>query len=178
MNALAVQLALVLTVIPVNAVCAEGEELVGTPAPEWVFSGWMNAGPLTLKGLKGHPVLIRFWTDECPFCTAAGPLFNRWHERYGPRGLVVIGVYHPKPPGLLNEKEVQQAARALGMTFPIALDPDWQTLHRYWIGGRVRAFTSASFLIGPDGVIRYVHDGGFFTEAQVRELEQIIQKVL
>ena len=51
-------------------------------------------------------------------------------------------------------------ARDYGFHFPVAIDRDWRTLHRWWLDGHDRGFTSVSFLIDGRGVIRYVHPGG------------------
>ena len=44
------------------------------PAPE--FAGtqrWFNSAPLTLAGLRGHVVLIDFWTYTCINCIRTLP---------------------------------------------------------------------------------------------------------
>ncbi|MEO8352098.1 MAG: hypothetical protein ABI680_10225 [Chthoniobacteraceae bacterium] len=39
-----------------------GRELIGTNAEPWSFDNWMNSEPLTLRGLRGKVVLVRWWT--------------------------------------------------------------------------------------------------------------------
>ena len=34
----------------------------GTAAPEVTGGPWVNSAPLTLAGLRGHVVLVEFWT--------------------------------------------------------------------------------------------------------------------
>ena len=55
---------------------------------------------------------------------------------------------------------MQLWAREFGFTFPVAIDRDWATLRRWWLDGHRRAFTSVSFLIDRQGIIRYIHPGG------------------
>ena len=51
--------------------------------------------------------------------------------------------------------------RQHGFRFPIALDDDWEALRSYWLTPVPDyRFTSVSFLIDREGVIRWVHDGG------------------
>jgi hypothetical protein len=50
-------------------------------------------------------------------------------------------------------------------TFPIAVDGDWTALKRWWLT-KDRDFTSVSFLVDQNGIIRYVHRGGEFHEGQ------------
>lgn len=156
----------------------DGADLLGTPAPAWNIRTWINSEPLTLEALRGKVVLLRFWTDQCPFCAASAPYLAQWHARYAARGLVVIGLYHPKPPGLRDPAIVKSAAQAFGMTFPIAIDADWKTLHRYWLTGRRHAWTSVSFLIDQKGIIRYIHPGGAYSPEEAQEIEMAVQELL
>jgi thiol-disulfide isomerase/thioredoxin len=112
---------------------AEPALLLGQAAPDWQLTQWVNSPPLTLAGLRGQPVLVRFWTTGCPFCRAAAPVLNELQRDLGPRGLRVIGIYHPKPPREVSRETVEEAARRLGFTFPVAADPDWRTLHAWWL---------------------------------------------
>ncbi len=154
-------LALVAAPAPVRAepyTPREGGELLGTKAPELRGLRWSQGGPLTLAGLRGKVVLLRFWTDGCPFCEKTAPVLNALHARYRDRGLVVVGVHHPKEPG----SDVARGVKALELVFPVATDPDWQTVKAFGVGTTFKKFTSISFLIDAEGVIRFVHDGGEF----------------
>lgn len=140
-----------------------GNELIGTKAPKWTNLQWINSSPLSLSSLKGKVVLIRWWTEECPFCEATGPALNTFHQQYRSKGLRVIGMYHPKPhPQLISKKKVQNFVHKKGFQFPIGLDLDWENLNQYWLNQVGRAFTSVSFLIDKKGVIRYIHPGGAY----------------
>ena len=69
-------------------------------------------------------------------------------------------MYHPKPFGIERSvEEIQQFADNWDMKFPISLDNDWKTLNVYWLYEK-RDFTSVSFLIDKESVIRYIHLGG------------------
>ena len=139
---------------------AEGANLLGTAAPEWQGLRWLQGGPLTLAGLRGHPVLVRFWTDGCSLCARSAPALEDLWRRYRERGLVVVGIHHPKSQASRDPAAVQRAAHALGMTFPMATDREWETLRRYGVGTTFTAYTSVSFLIDKSGIIRFVHDVG------------------
>ncbi len=166
-QALAAALALILAPAPLfggtAAAAAEGAELIGNAAPDWQGLVWLEPEPRHLADLRGKVVLLRWWTDTCPFCARSAPALVELHERYADRGLVVVGALHPKPLGRsITPEQARAAAERLGFEFPIALDPDWTVLHRYWLGGHRRRATSASFLIDRRGVIRYVHPGPAF----------------
>ncbi|HMC83860.1 MAG TPA: redoxin domain-containing protein [Candidatus Polarisedimenticolia bacterium] len=138
----------------------EGRELLGTPAPEWRGIRWIQGGPLTLSGLRGKVVLLRFWLMDCPFCVRTAPALRTFSERYQDQGLVVVGLHHPKSEEARDPTRVARAARDLGFDFPVGQDEDWTTVRAYGVGTHLRSFTSVSFLIDRSGIIRFVHDGG------------------
>ena len=122
---------------------------------------WIGSPPLELSALRGKVVLVRwFMSTECPYCAASAPALNQLHADYARRGLVVIGMYHHKRPEPLTPEAVRGWARDFGFRFPVAIDRDWKTLNRWWLGGKQRAFTSVSFLIDRRGIIRHIHPGG------------------
>jgi thiol-disulfide isomerase/thioredoxin len=135
---------------------------IGKPALPWGRHAWLNSSPLTLEQLKGKVVLVRFWTQGCSYCAHSAPALNEFHQRYAARGLVVVGMYHPKPPRDESPQAVARAARRLGFEFPVALDNDWSALRRWWLSTGDRAFTSATFLIDRQGILRAIHPGGEF----------------
>lgn len=138
----------------------EGGELVGRPAPELDGLTWLDQGPLTLEALRGKVVLLRFWTDGCPYCQASAPTLEALWREHRDEGLVVVGIHHPKSDASHDPAIVRAAARELGLTFPIATDPDWKTVGAYGVGTTFQKFTSVSFLVDAGGTIRFVHDGG------------------
>jgi thiol-disulfide isomerase/thioredoxin len=156
------------------------ESLIGVQAAEWEVGDWINSRPQTLKELRGKVVLIRWWTGPgCPYCIASAPILRDLNKRYGKRGLVVIGLYHPKSEGPVNGSEVAQLAKELGMDFPIAVDAEWKTLNRYLLDQFPNApFTSVSFLIDQEGIIRYVHSGGTITQEDKKDLERRVLALL
>jgi len=152
----------VLLLVSLPGSAKEGDELLGTAAPEWRGVVWARGGPYTLAGLHGKVVLVRWWTVGCSMCLASAPALDELQQKYGSKGLVVVGMFHPKPPRAVTAKEVRDWADRVGIRCPVAIDADWALLRRYWLDGHDRAFTSVSFLIDQQGRIRYVHPGGEF----------------
>lgn len=147
----------------------EGRGLVGTAAPEWRDLEWIEGGPLTLEELRGRAVLVRFWLVGCPYCRTSAPALVRLQEEYGDRGLVVVGIHHPKSEAAKDPETVRRVAERYGFDFPVALDNRWSTIRAYGVGSVFTRFTSVSFLVGPDGVIRWVHDGGAYAPGDGEE---------
>jgi thiol-disulfide isomerase/thioredoxin len=137
-----------------------GEELLGRPAPAWTFTRWIGP-PLSLEHLRGKVVLVRWWTEGCHFCGTTLPVIERLRLQHADDGLVVVGVFHPKPPHAVSDRHILAVARRLGFHGAIAVDREWATLNRYWLDGHPdRNWTSVSFLIDREGLIRWVHGGG------------------
>jgi thiol-disulfide isomerase/thioredoxin len=134
---------------------------LGISAPPLALAQWINSEPLEIARLRGRVVLVRWWTDTCPFCVASAPSLIEFDENYRDKGLVTIGVFHPKPSGDRSVARMRRAADRLGFRFPVALDADWTALRRWWLDYH-DSWTSVSFLIDRSGVIRYVHPGGEF----------------
>jgi len=57
---------------------------------------WINSEPLKLKDLRGHVVLIEFWTFGCYNCRNTLPFIKGWYDRYHDKGLTLIGVHSPE----------------------------------------------------------------------------------
>jgi peroxiredoxin len=163
----------------------EGQELIGTPAPNLSINQWVNSAPLEIGQLKGKVLLVRWWTDTCELCSATAPALRKLQDEYGTKGLQVIGVFHPKPAGDWNLERVKRAAAHYQFTFPVADDGDWTALKRWWLNGAHREYASVTFLVDRHGVIRYVHPGGEYHESNGTPVHEIcdadfkaIQKVI
>lgn len=142
----------------------EWEQLLNKAAPEFELKRWINSEPISLKKLRGKTVLIRWWLETCPYCKASAPSLNEFHELYSDKGLVIIGMYHPKPLGrTVQTKQVKEFADAKEFKFPVAIDQDWSVLNSYWPKHIDMSYTSVSFLIDKEGVIRYIHPGGSYS---------------
>jgi len=137
-----------------------GQDRVGQPAPGWRGLEALNGDAPSLESLRGEVVLVRFWTDTCPYCSASAPAFEQLDEDYRDRGLRVVGIWHPKPRGARRGvSEVRAWIRRAGWRFDVLLDPEWETLDRWWLDHGRRRATSVSFLVDREGVIRWVHPG-------------------
>ncbi len=139
--------------------------LIGTTPPAWQVDRWINSKPLSLDELRGKVVLVRWWTAGCPYCSASAPALRTFHKDYGPKGLVVIGMYHHKDDGPFDPAVYQATANKYGFTFPLAFDPEWKTLHS-WMRDVETGFTSVTFLLDKHGVVRQVHPGGEYVAGE------------
>jgi peroxiredoxin len=152
------------------ALVPAAQALLGHPVPEWPAkppAQWAQGEPRTLADLRGHVVLIRFFTGvDCPYCRGTAPSLNEFHEEFSARGLVVIGIYTPKPrPRAVPLAEVLECVKAYRFEFPVAIDADWGALHRLWLDRVPDAeYTSSSLLIDRHGILRHVQEGGIYAK--------------
>ena len=150
----------VVLAVAVAVMAEDGSALLGKPSPDWANDRWVQGGPLRLANLRGKVVLVRFFMDaDCPLCRGTAPALNELDREFRGRGLVVVGMYTPKPrPRPVTIDEVRGYVESYGFRFPVAVDDDWATLRTLWLD-RVpdASYTSASLLIDRKGVVRQVH---------------------
>ena len=160
---------------------SNAEQLIGTPAPEWNNQQWINSPPLRISDLKGKVILVRFFMDSsCPFCRASAPYLNEFYSAFKNKGLIVVGMFTPKPsPMNVPFEDVQKYVKEYGFEFPVALDNDWATLNKFWLDRVPDAdFTSVSFLIDKKGIIRYIHKGGQYDSDDLKKIREKIEELL
>ena len=170
-----------LAALPALAAAAPAADLLGRRPPEWTVSHWRNGPPVSLAELRGQVVLVRWWTaPHCPYCRATAPALNGLHRHYCDRGLRVLGFYHHKSSSRLDPAQVKAWADELGFEFPVAIDGGWRTLRRWWLDQVSSGWTSVTFLLDRDGVIRHIHPGGQYLEgdpdhaALVAKIEELL----
>jgi hypothetical protein len=132
-------------------------------------TGWLNSEPLTVQGLRGKVVLADFWTYTCINWLRTLGYVRAWAAKYEDQELVVVGVHTPEFGFEADPENVTEAARALNVPYPIALDPDyavWQAFaNHYW---------PAVYIADGEGRIRHHH----FGEGGYEECEMVIQQLL
>jgi thiol-disulfide isomerase/thioredoxin len=132
-------------------------------------TAWLNSAPLTASGLRGKVVLVSFWTYTCINWLRSQPYLRAWAEKYRDRGLALIGVHSPEFGFEKDLDNVRWAARALRVSYPIAVDSNhaiWDAFdNQYW---------PALYFIDAQGRIRRHH----FGEGQYDRSEQAIQQLL
>lgn len=160
-------------------VAAAGLATVATCAPSWGaerlapgfvgIDGWLNSPPLTMKGLRGRPVLVTFFARSCYNCINTMPYIESWYGKYHDRGFVVVGVHTPEFAVEKSRPALEQAVQRFGLTYPIAEDNNsetWNAWHNhYW---------PAEYLVDGSGRIVREHVG----EGAYAETERAIQRLL
>jgi thiol-disulfide isomerase/thioredoxin len=132
-------------------------------------TGWLNSEPLGPAEVRGHVVLVDFWTLTCINWLRTEPYVRAWSQAYRNDGLVVIGVHTPEFSFEHEIDRVRQATKERAIDYPVALDNDydiWRAFdNHYW---------PALYFVDAEGVIRDHH----FGEGRYEQSERVIQRLL
>ena len=132
---------------------------------------WFNTPggqPLTMAGLKGHVVLVDFWTYTCINCIRTLPFLKGLYAHYHKDGLEIVGVETPEFTFEQEASNVQQAIDSEGLRYPVVQDNRYGTWNAYQ-----NEYWPAEYLIDAHGQVRHTQFGeGDYKqdEAAVREL--------
>jgi thiol-disulfide isomerase/thioredoxin len=130
---------------------------------------WINTAPLTAEGLRGHVVLVDFWTLTCINWLRTAPYVRGWSQAYRDDGLIVVGVHTPEFSFEHEIDLVRLATKERGIEYPVAVDNDygiWKAFsNHYW---------PALYFVDADGIIRDQH----FGEGSYKRSERVIQRLL
>ena len=132
---------------------------------------WFNTPggtPLTLAGLRGHVVLVDFWTYTCINCIRTLPFLKGLYATYHPYGLEIVGVETPEFTFEQQASNVSQAISSDGIHYPVVQDNAYGTWNAYQ-----NQYWPAEYLIDAHGDVRHTQFGeGDYkqSEAAVREL--------
>src|SRR3954451_14548948 len=132
-------------------------------------TGWLNSEPLDSVELRGHVVLVNFWTLTCINWLRQEPYVRAWSHAYRDDGLIVIGVHTPEFSFEHEIDLVQQATRNRTIGYPVATDNDYAI----WDAFANRAWP-ALYFVDTDGIIRDDH----FGEGRYEKSERVIQRLL
>jgi thiol-disulfide isomerase/thioredoxin len=132
-------------------------------------TGWLNAEPLGAAELRGHVVLVNFWTLTCINWLRQEPYVRAWSQAYRDDGLIVIGVHTPEFSFEHERDRVQKAVDERAIDYPVALDDEYAV----W-GAFANHYWPALYFVDRDGIIRDHH----FGEGRYEQSERQIQRLL
>lgn len=146
----------------------------GKKAPDFTLKS-ITGKQVTLQQLRADPfnkkrsrvVLIDFWATWCPPCKEEVPHLQKLHEKYGKKGLSVVGIAVDHDGAV----SVKPFAKENGLKYNMLLDPDTKTAKKYLIRP-----IPTTYIIDRQGIIRYVHVG--FNPGMEKQLETEIKELL
>jgi peroxiredoxin len=113
-----------------------------------------------LADYRGSAVMVNFWATWCVPCREEMPSIERLRASLEGRRFVVLAVNLAEP-----ESRIRKFLDTVPVRFPVLLDRDAR-VSRAWQA----KVLPATFIVGPDGAIRYRHIGELdWSKPEVRE---------
>lgn len=94
----------------------------------------LNGKAWTLRELRGKVVMVNFWATWCPPCRKEMPDLETLYQRFGPQGLVILGI-SDEDAATVSPFVAQQK-----VTYPILLDPGRKVNELFQIEGIPKTF--------------------------------------
>ena len=88
----------------------------------------------TFSELRGKVVLVNFWATWCPPCRKEMPDLETLYERFGSKGLVVLGISDEEA------AKVEPFIRERKVSFPVLLDPGRKVNDLFVVEGIPKSF--------------------------------------
>jgi cytochrome c biogenesis protein CcdA/thiol-disulfide isomerase/thioredoxin len=133
---------------------------------------WFNTPgdrPLSLARLRGHVVLVDFWTYSCINCIRTLPYLNAWYDKYHSKGFDIVGVHTPEFPFEHSAANVAAAVKQNGIRYPVVQDNDYATWNAY-----KNEYWPAEYLIDAQGRIRLADFGEGEYGAKQRAIRSLL----
>ncbi len=130
---------------------------------------WINTKPLSIGNLNGKIILVDFWNYTSTESRKSVSTIKKWHKKYAKKDLVIIGVHCPEFEFEKDMKNVKNAAKKLGINYPIILDNHYQIWNKF-----ENQYLPAHYLIDKKGYMIDV----YFGDTPRCEIEENIQEQL
>lgn len=131
---------------------------------------WINTNePLSLEKLKGHVVVLDFWTYCCINCMHMLPALAELEKKYKDKPVVFIGVHSAKFFNEQDAKNIEQAVTRYEILHPVVVDKNMSIWSKYNVGG-----WPTIIIIDPNGTLVYKESG----EGQKEAIEDTIDVLL
>ena len=113
----------------------------------------MDGSTVNLADYMGKSVVVvNFWGLRCQNCIEEMPFLERLHNKYGSKGLVILGVNTDGVDEKLLPKFMPQLP--VKVSYPIVVDPAFALADAYQMMA-----APLTILIAKDGTVRYRHEG-------------------
>lgn len=133
-------------------------------------TAWLNTDrPLRLSELRGHVVLVDFWTYCCINCMHTLPVLGQIERRHPNDPVLVVGVHSAKFPGEREADRIAEAIARYDVHHPVVVDQE----NAIWDRWHARSWPSV-FVIDTRGRIAGMVAG----EPTVEALDDVVNALL
>ncbi len=148
-----------LVLLPSPAQQPVGGVAVGTAAPGFVLPvyGGAGRGSIDLHALRGHPVVVNFWSESCTPCRSEMPFLEQAYKQ-GHGAFVLVGVDQADP-----KDDIAPFGRQSQITYPLLFDPGDKTNIAYGVTA-----IPTTYFIDSNGIVRSV----FVEQLDTQTLQQ------
>ncbi len=131
---------------------------------------WINTKEsLSLEKLKGHVIVLDFWTYCCINCMHTLPVLAELEKKYEDKPVVFIGVHSAKFFNEQDRKNIEQAVARYEISHPVLVDRKMTVWNKFGVTG-----WPTIAIIDPNGTLVYRQSG----EGQKEMIEDTIDVLL
>lgn len=123
-------------------------------APALADGKWINGAGPTAENLRGHVVLLDFWTFGCVNCINTLPTLKALDAKYRAAGLTIVGIETPETEPEKDFDNLTAAVKQRGIEYPVLTD----YAEANWNAFKVNAWPTV-IILDKAGRIRYTHVG-------------------
>ena len=153
------------TLLPSSTPSAAGVP-VGAVAPAFVLPiyGGGGSGSIDLHALRGHPVLLNFWSESCPPCRVEMPFLEHTYTQYAAHGeFALLGIDQADP-----KEDIAPFGREFHITYPLLFDPGDKVNLAYGVTA-----IPTTYFIDSAGIVR----SAFVTQLSPKTMRQGLASV-
>lgn len=156
----------ILVLLPASAQQPHGGIAVGQLAPDFALpiQGGPGNGSVHLAALRGHPVVINFWSESCQPCLSEVPYLRGIYARYSASGaFTLLGINQADPRGDINT-----FGQTFHVNYPLLFDPGSAINIKYGVTS-----LPMTYFIDSSGVVRFVVPQQLTPQAMQQGLQAI-----
>lgn len=147
--ALLAALFITFVLLPASPQVPRGGVAVGAQAPGFrlPIQGGPGKGSVDLSSLRGHPVVLNFWSVTCPPCNAEVPYLRSLYARYSTSGaFTLLGIDQADP-----SEDIQHFGQRFAVNYPLLFDANSAVNVAYGVTSLPQ-----TYFIDSNGIVRYV----------------------
>lgn len=164
--ALLAALFIIFVLLPAPPQVPRGGVAVGAQAPEFSLpiQGGPGKGNIHLGGLRGHPVVLNFWSVTCPPCNAEVPYLRSLYARYSATGaFTLLGIDQADP-----SEDIQSFGQRFAVNYPLLFDANSAINVAYGVTSLPQ-----TYFIDSNGIVKYVVPQQLTPQAMQQGLQAI-----
>src|SRR5258708_17389687 len=123
---------------------------IGTAVPAFdlpIYGGRGVGSTINLTALRGHPVILNFWSESCPPCRTEVPFLQRTYAQYAAQHqFALLGINQADPKG-----DIATFGADFNITYPLLFDSGDKINEAYGVTA-----IPTTYFIDSTGIVRSV----------------------